>query len=276
MTPTSVPVIPAQPVQANYSTAQLALFQTFTRASYLSAFGVQAPPWDPTRASKYWFDSTVDPTQVVNGTYTVVDLASASLVQLTMPASEACTVNIPGVYTYPTYVIAPTDATKGGAPIVASWLSLQPQAQALMTMFGGSNLVDAGLTTLLPIIYPSDEPRRMWNFTLHGVPVNAGMLMASEYSQGVGAPGQWDLSSGSPVWIPAPPAPTGLDDTRLPRPLPVRALLPGEQLIASPFGLGGVTVVRTDVPPELGGGYTVADRTLMQQIYSLVSKLVSS
>ena len=68
MTPTSVPVVPAQPVQANYSAAQLGLFQTFTRDSYLATFGVQAPVWDPTRVDKYWFDSTVDPTQVVNAT----------------------------------------------------------------------------------------------------------------------------------------------------------------------------------------------------------------
>jgi hypothetical protein len=207
--------------------------------------------------------------------YTVVDLASATMQQMVMSAAEACTVNIPGAYVYPPYVIAPTDATRGGAPVLPSWLSLQSQAQDFMTLFGGSGLVDAGITPINPIIYPADEPRRMWNFTLHGIPINAGMLLASEYAHGVGAPGHWDVSSGSPVWISAPPAPTGLDDTRAPRPLPVRNLLPGEQLIASPLGLGGVTVVRTDIPPELGGGYTVADRTLMQQIYSLVSKLAS-
>jgi hypothetical protein len=275
MTPTSVPIIPAQPVQANYSTSQLALFQTYSRTSYLAAFGIQAPVWDPSRVAKYWFDSTVDPSVTVNAAYTVVDVRSASLQQLVLPASEAASVNIPGAYAYPPYVIAPTDATKGGAPVNPAWFSLQSQAQALMTQFGGSNLVDAGITPLNPIIYPADELRRMWNFTLHGIPINAGMLLASQNSQGIGAPGQWDLSSGSPVWMAAPPAPTGLDDTRPPRPVPVRSLVPGEQLIASPLGLGGVTVVRTDVPPELGGGYTVADRALMQQIYTLVSKLAS-
>jgi hypothetical protein len=275
MTPTSIPMVPAQPAQANYSTAELDLVQTFTRDSYLAAFGVQAPVWDPTRVAKYWFDSTVDPTKVGSAAYTVVDVAAATLQQVTMPASEASTVNIPGAYVYPPYVIAPTDATRGGAPMNPSWFSLQSQAQALMTMFGGSNLLDAGITPVNPVIYPGDELRRMWTFTLTGVQINAGMLMVSEYSQGVGAPGQWDLSSGGPVWIAAPSAPTGLDDIRPPRPVPVRALLPGEQLIASPLGLGGVTVVRTDVSPELGGGYTVADRTLMQEIYNLVSKLSS-
>ena len=273
MTPTSVPVVPAQPVQANYGTSQLELFQTFTRDSYLAAFGVQAPVWDPSRVPKYWFDSTVDASVTANVTYTVVNASLATLQQLVIPATEAATVNIPGVFTYPPYVISPTSATKGGAPVVASWLSLQSQAQAFMALFGGSNLVDAGITPINPIVYPADEPRRMWNFTVHGIPINAGMLLASEYSHGIGSPGQWDLSSGSPVWIAAPPAPTGLDDIRTPRPVPIRSLLPGEQLIASPLGLGGVTVVRTDVPPELGGGYTVADRILMQQIYTIVSKL---
>jgi hypothetical protein len=55
--------------------------------------------------------------------------------------------------------------------------------------------------------------------------------------------------------------------------MPVRALLPNEQLVASPLGLGGATVVRTDIAAQQGGGYTIADRALMQQIYNLVAKL---
>src|ERR1700677_1863228 len=56
-TPTSYPADPAQPNQAVYSTDLLQTFQPFTRASYLSAFAVQAPGFDATRPARYWFDS---------------------------------------------------------------------------------------------------------------------------------------------------------------------------------------------------------------------------
>jgi hypothetical protein len=55
--PVSQPVIPPQPNQLYYGVSALALFQTFTRDTYLSAFGIQAPPYDPTRVIKTWFDS---------------------------------------------------------------------------------------------------------------------------------------------------------------------------------------------------------------------------
>ncbi len=53
----SVPVIPQQPVQAEYSATALQTLQTFTYESYRSAAGVP-PPWDATRPEQFWFDST--------------------------------------------------------------------------------------------------------------------------------------------------------------------------------------------------------------------------
>ena len=47
--PVGQPVIPPQPNQLYYGVSALALFQTFTRETYLSALGIQAPAYDPTR-----------------------------------------------------------------------------------------------------------------------------------------------------------------------------------------------------------------------------------
>jgi len=268
-------VAPPQPDEASYSTNALALFQTYTRASYFAAFGVQAAPWNPALLSKFWFDSTVDVSSPSNlAVYTVADPALPTFDQLSIPAIEAANVNLPGMFVYPPYVIAPTDATKGGDQVNPEWLSLLADATALMTLFGGSDLVDAGDTLLDPLVYPADELRRMWQFTLGGVPLNAGTLLATQNAGGVGAPGQWNLSSSNPVWVPAPAAPTGLDDTRPPRPMPLRALLPNEELVAVPLGLGGAMVVRTDLAAQ-EAGFTAADRVVLQQIYNLVSQLPS-
>src|SRR5271154_5931030 len=64
--PVSQPVIPAQPDLLAYGIQELALFVSYTRDSYLAAFGVQAPAWDPTRVKKTWFDTTVDASNAIN------------------------------------------------------------------------------------------------------------------------------------------------------------------------------------------------------------------
>ena len=98
--PVSQPVIPPQPDQLYYGISKLALFQTFTRDTYLSTFGIQAPPYDPTRVIKSWFDSTVDTSNPSNvALYNVVAQdhnGNWGLQQLVMPAQEAATVNLTG------------------------------------------------------------------------------------------------------------------------------------------------------------------------------------
>jgi len=273
-TPVSIPVIPQEPNQEVYSIQDLALFQTFTRDTYLSTFGVQAPPWDPTRLTKTWFDSTVDlsnPSNIV--VYKIFSNASSSMIQMVIQAQEAATVNLTGAVVYPAYVIAATGATIGGAPLNPNLLSLESDAQALMALIGGGPLVDQGAGGLYPITYPASELRRSWGLRFSNEPVNVGLLLQSSNANGIGAPGKWDLSSGFPVWIPVPPGPTGVDDSRPPRDMPLRDLLPNEELQA---GLMGVSIVRTDLAQtaaEQSGAFTPDDRATLQQIYQMVSKL---
>ncbi len=56
---TSIPVIPAQPDQAEYPASELQTLAVFTYESYLTSAGA-ASPWDPTRPEQYWFDSSAD------------------------------------------------------------------------------------------------------------------------------------------------------------------------------------------------------------------------
>lgn len=277
--PVSLPVVPAQPGTEFYSTQDLALFKSYSRESYRAAFGVDAAPYDPARLRKSWFDSSVDTSQPDNvAVYRIVaqdQSGNGILRQLVMPAMEAATVNLPGAIQYPPYVVSPTLATRGGSVLNAIYLSLESDAQALMTQLGGANLQQEDLPSF-PASYPSNEPRRPWYFLFQGQPVNVGALLLNRNAHGVGSPGHWDVSSPQPVWVPDPPAPTGVDDTRPLREMPVRSLLPNEQLYTGMMGILGV--VRTDLQKassEAAGEFTPDDRAMLRTIYLAVSKLSS-
>ncbi|HLX46123.1 MAG TPA: hypothetical protein VKR43_21910 [Bryobacteraceae bacterium] len=136
--PVSIPVTPAQPNLLAYGIQELGLFTSFTRDTYLAAFGVQAPAWDPNRLTKVWFDSTVDTSDPSNvAVYQIVGKDQSgnwTIKQMVIPTSEAATVNLPGAITYPAYTVAPTAATRGGSFINPNYLSLQADAEALMNL----------------------------------------------------------------------------------------------------------------------------------------------
>ena len=169
--PVSLPVVPAQPNQELYSVQDLALFKTYSRDSYRTTFGLEAPAYDPARVLKSWFDSTVDVSDPGNvAVYRVVaqdQNGNGILRQMVMPAQEAATVNLPGAIQYPAYVVAPTLATRGGSTLNAIYLSLESDARALMKELGGSNLQQEDLPSF-PATYPGDEPRRQWYFLVQG------------------------------------------------------------------------------------------------------------
>jgi hypothetical protein len=271
-------VTPPQPDLECYGIQSLALFVSYTRDSYLAAFGVQAPAWDPTRLTKTWFDSTVDTSNPANtATYNIVAVNSSGvwgLQPLSIAAGEAATVNLTGSVTYPPYTVAPTDATSGGAVINPDYLSLQSDAQALMATLSGTDLTEETGNASFPILYPADEPRRIWDFYVNGILCNAGQLLLQMNANGIGAPGSWQITASGPVWT-STPSPTGLTDTSAPRPMPVRNLLPNEQLQT---GLMGVSVIRTDLEQQQeaqAGQFTPDDRATLQQVYQMLSSLTS-
>jgi len=275
--PVSHPVVPAQPSTQFYTIQDLALFKSYSRDSFRAAFGVEAPAYDPAHLRKSWFDSTADvssPDNVAVYHIAAQDPNGNGIVrQMVMPAQEAAAVNLPGAIPYPPYIVEPTSATRGGSGLNPIYLSLESDARALMTELGGDTLQQEDLPSF-PATYPSDEPRRPWDFLVQGRPVNAGALLLARNAQGVGSPGHWDQSSPEPVWVPDPPGPTGADDTRPPREMPIRDLLANEKLYTGLMGILGVT--RTDLQQttdEASGKFTPDDRATLRMIYQAVSKL---
>jgi hypothetical protein len=275
----SQPVVPAQPSTQFYTIQDLALFKSYSRDSYRAAFATEAPAYDPARLRKSWFDSTADvssPNNVAVYHIAAQDQNGNGIVQqVVMPAQEAATVNLPGAILYPPYIVGPTSATRGGSGLNPIYLSLESDAQALMTALGGDTLQQEDLPSF-PATYPSDELRRLWDFMVQGRAVNAGSLLLAQNAQGVGSPGHWDVSSGEPVWVPDPPGPTGADDTRPPRDMPIRGLLANEKLYTVLMGVLGVE--RTDLEQsadEASGKFTPDDRATLRLIYQAVSKLAS-
>ncbi|MEP7354274.1 MAG: hypothetical protein ABI824_13690 [Acidobacteriota bacterium] len=275
-TPVSVPKPRPLPDAVTYGFAELALFSQFSRDSYRASFGVDPLPYDATRLTKSWFDSTADTSHPENvSVYRILAQDSTGqwgMRQMVIPSAEAATVNLPGEVTYPTYVVAPTATTRGGSGINPVYLSLESDALALMVELGGSDL---GLEDLMgfPTTYPAQESRRLWYFLLSGRAQNVGNLLYSKNWKGVGAPGHWDLSLGSPVWVLDPAPISGLNDTRPPRDMPVRDLYTDEKF---QVGLMGTTIIRIDLQDasnEAGGQFSPQDRVVLQQIFEAVARI---
>jgi len=275
--PVSQPVVPAQPGTEFYGVQDLALFKSYSRESYRAAFGLEAPAYDPARRGKNWFDSTVDISDPDNvAVYRIVgqDKSGHGLLrQIVMPAHEAAAVNLSGAIQYPPYIVTPTRATRGGSSLNAIYFSLESDARALMKELGGDTLQQEDLASF-PTAYPSEELRRSWVFQVRGTPVNAGALLLGRNAQGVGAPGHWDVSAAEPVWVPDRPGPTGTDDMRPPREMPVRDLLPNEEFFLGLMGILGI--VRTDLQKsanEASGQFTPDDRAMLRLMYQAINKL---
>ena len=280
--PVSVPVVPAQPNQAVYGLHALELFHDFSadprvkpRDAYVQAFGVPAPNWDPSWPAQYWFDSSVDVSKPDNmAVYESVQNqgAAASIVQVHYPAARAAVVNIPGLNTYPAYVIAPTDAKLGGNPMNPELLSTREDALALAAVLGipPSKVVETSMG--LQVSYPPTEFRRM-NAIMYGgtggftgIPMFAGELLKQQNAKGVGHSGSWNLTPQGAVWTSTPDGPDGITAGQPTTivPVPVRPLLENERIQG---GLIGSSIVRTDLEStDKVGGFTAADRASLAWI----------
>ncbi|MEO8025162.1 MAG: hypothetical protein ABI823_01730 [Bryobacteraceae bacterium] len=268
----SKPSARPQPELAQYGVGELALFKVFTRESYRSTFGVQAPAYEPSQRIKAWFDSSVDlsdPESLVVYRVIAQDRSGAPVLrQVGMPAGEAARVNLPGAVEYPVYSVSPTHATRGGSPLNPEYLSLCTDADALASVLGAEGVIDEGATTVYPAEYPSDELRRMWAIPLRSQSYNVGILLKSRNASGVGAPGDWSVATGEPVWVPAAPlVSSGAVSAQSPWETPCRDLFANEKL---QLGIFGPAVVRTDKQAEAdlnSGRFLQSDRLLLQEIW---------
>lgn len=226
----SIPQDQPQPTEAEYSLDALNRLSKFTTASaYEAFFGVAPPPFDATMPLKFWEDdsqanqpegweaeyevlaTTVD---AVTGTARLV--LPPEYIQLTMPASQACKVNIwQGLPTYPIYVPASTDAvetitlsdgsieTLNG--INPEYLSTLDQANRLYSTLQGTGGVFIDAPSAGPgniqIDYKT-ETRRMYAFVdVNGQKQIVGILVDNENAKGVGYPGSW-ANVPNPEYVP--------------------------------------------------------------------------
>lgn len=278
--PVSLPKAPVQPNKSTYGFTELQTLQNFTADSYRATFGIDPPPFDSAKDIKPWFDSSVatqKPSNIV--TYQVpgrdIDTGKYGLLQLALTAKEASTVNIPGARLYPPYIVQPANATRTGPgrltpqPLNPDYLSNLAQAQMILADFNAAinkdnlNLGTAGYRTEPDLgggfgtSYPIGEIRRMWEVGVIGkIPegdsvtrwINVGFLLKDKYSNGVGAPGHWDMSQETPKWITEYDPRTNANDTNHPTTAtPVRDLLPNEEIQET---LTGAVIIRTDLAPS--------------------------
>ncbi len=275
----------SQPSTPQYSLATLNLFTVYaSRAAYLQATGKQAPPFDPTRPAQYW----EEPTQAGKSgsvTYYAIDTnspATGYLAQLTIPCAQAASVNLPGVYNYPTYVSAPTDAVESGPfgiigavspDTVCTQADAQATANAIAFLFPGQTpSVIQQNNGLFHNTYGVD-PRRAWYIQIGTLMMLAQALIESQNSHGIGYPGAFDKANGGVVWIAGTPVtqpPAGQAAIAT----PVRQLLPNEVITQVPpsnplFGQPTWVVERTDI------AQATPAPTEAQQIATLTSSVAA-
>jgi hypothetical protein len=264
-------MVTAQPLSSLYLTG----FTLHTRASYFAQYGKPAPPADPTRRAKAW---------VGNGTFYFLEYAAG----VTMPAVKQETVavsenlpNLAGSGPFPAYVIAASGAytllnnVRTGLynPL---YLSLQTDAQTLMSALGGTDLIDASVGVL---DYDPTELRREWEFTdAKGVMINVGAMLFVQNMAGVGSPGHWDQSGTVPIWVSDSTAP---DPTQNPWGAPCRALNANESIGGGTLGIPALLVddgqpaAGSTTPANGDGSFTAQDRQNLGTILQIVEELAT-
>ena len=280
------PQAPAYPLAA-LSLVEYADKGGWTRALYFARTGEQPPPYDPARPIKRWADNSLaaiiarDPSWIVQYTYYDQTAGAATMRTLKITAAEASTFNLPGVYTYPKYEIAPTAAvvvqmdgtTQTFDP---KYLCTKEEAEKFQTEM---RLLDPGRTgelrdnELAPggpqYRWPSDEKRRPWVLRWGADDLQVSIYVQQRNARGIGSPGHWQLVQAGPVWISYVPV-TGAMDPRPEVPLPARSLRNTEEIRCTPFGCA---VWTTPAPAEGGGGLNAAQAAQLDELHARAADL---
>lgn len=250
---------PTQPNQPQYQISTLDLFPVYaSRAAYQQATGQQAPPFDPSQPLKGWADHAPS-----GQPYLVFDSTAAAtgfVREMALTPAQAAQLNLPGVYNYPAYVSPPTDAVEVGpygplGPVSPDQVCLQAGAQAIANQIaplypGQTVSVVQENGGLFHYVYGLD-PRRDWYIQVGNQTFNAQALIEAQNGHGAGAPGHWALTSAGLNWVSDSPV-TAAPANAVTIPVPIRPLLPNEQIVHLPGSLfnqsGSWVVERTDLP----------------------------
>lgn len=227
------------------------------RADYLAKEGTAAPAFDAKRRPQLWRDKTLlgfGPHDAVEYKRLPRHDEPPVLQKFVLVASEAGSVNLPGISTYPDWSPAPTVAKLALPDQVSQtinlpeYLSTLEQASTMEKEIVGNGL---RVSPTLAVEYNS-ETRRVYEVSLGGAWLNVGLLLYDKYqggltgtadtagfnvAHGVGAPGSWDFSNAQPKWKPAL-IDLGAISNNLPElDPPCRELNPGEFLVWGVSGL---------------------------------------
>ena len=219
-----------------------------------------APPYDSSRKVKSWID--LNPGLGPNVTYQTLD-SKSNIVNLTIPVSEAATLNLPGHPDYPVYAPPKSAATfaLSGIPIYFG-VSLLVDAQALAKTFGltGSSVFDelGAWQAGAAINWPADDPRRAWGIKFpNGAVEEVSLLLAQRNANGVGAPGEWVAdAAGNWSWKSELASETPTTDVMA---VPIAPLGPSERIMPGNITTGGVPVVIVDDPAPAPTGSSSTD-----------------
>lgn len=281
-----VPTPQAQPSTATYSVKVLDLLPSYTRDSYESTFGKQAPAFDPNRAPKSWYDSTAG---AGPKTYNNVNTAQATPVWSTFQLSgpEAAAVNLPGLPHFARFVnpvlnsnitfkcnlpnCAATQAPIGQQATLA-------EAQSMLAEIGDPNLRIDDLGVSKPgcvFCYSKNDPGSSVSIYYIGS-MNVADYWPNRNVNGVGYPGKWTKAFSGNYQFVADVLSDGAGTTFAPIPVPQRKLLSNEAFKTVLLGLIPVSVLTrldvVDTDPQTGGnvsggGFTDADRKLLSDIH---------
>jgi hypothetical protein len=296
----SIPTSRPQPATAHYPVSPTLenLTAVGGRAGYLTLTGEQAPDCRKDLPLKVHFRSdiaeaiangTMDPNALVQETVLgQMPDGTPFFATVTMTASEAANVNLPGLRTYPAYQIAATLAQVGTSGQMYDPADLSTAAQGALMLAelnplynGKLELVDASEPP--PNSVWNGETRRRWELVCHDpdVCLVVGRMMVLENAEGIGAPGHWTVADPSEqaVWnYDKPFDGSGKSDCRS---LPLRAQLPNES--GPTFGASVFDppiMTRTDlIPPGApaatsGGGLTGAQDAEVSRIEAKLDRLL--
>lgn len=240
--------------------------------------GADAPPPNTSQPLKLWKDpsaTSLDPSHLL--TYNVFPTDGTAVVILTIPADVAANFNVPGHSSYPaptppTTVAYYSDANGGNHGFLdASSLCLKSTAQALLEELGWDTLPLVDTLAGGQIIY-NTERGRAWGFSQGPDNYLAAGLLAAKNSNGVGAPGHWDLAARPIQWIsdvPPPPAPAPGPAV----PFPLRDLAPGEEyhVVSSLMGAYVQIVVGLSQPTP----FLISDQLRLQRVEQKLDQLLA-
>lgn len=264
-----------QPTEAFYPVQELEESIRYTRASFVTQFGVQPDAYDPSKQIKRWAQTelagagTVSPGGPVHGfKFNFIDRGQVREMELS--GAWAASLNLPGLYSFPKYVPEGTTAMmtgpfgfQGSVPAItlSTWLQATALAGALnkgavMGRIMGylAEAFEQELDPAFSISWGSEKRRQMAiRVRLEDSSVitfTVGILLAQRHAAGTGAPGSWSImpKSYAPLWTSATQE-TGEFDSRPEIPMPIRALLPNEKLVEaklSPFSAGQMIVVNME------------------------------